>query len=231
MPTHDWGRYIVAGIAARYGCEKMQNSLGKLTSTPLVDRGQIGERSGVRLGKRAHRARFWSAVLISIIVVPMIVVLGFYATIPARSAGPATVSLGGAGNFVILAETTITTTGTTAIVGNVGISPNPASSIVGFGLVLDGSGTFSTSSLVTGGNVYASDYTPPTPATLTTAISDMGTAYTDAAGRAADVTELGSGDITSLTLIPQVYKWSSAVTVAAAGVTIQAPQAMSGSSR
>lgn len=154
------------------------------------------------------------------IVVPMVVVLGFYASVPARALGPSPVPLGTAADFVILGETTVTTTGTTAIVGDVGISPNGASSITGFGLILDSSGTFSTSSLVTG-HVFAADYSPPTPTKMTTAIGDMGTAYTNAAGRTSpDFTELGAGDITSLTLTPGLYKWTTGVFVGPAGVTI-----------
>jgi len=154
------------------------------------------------------------------IVVPMLVVIGFYATIQARSAGPSPVVLGGAGNFVILAKSGISTTTGTAIVGDIGVSPIAATAITGFGLIMDGSDTFSTSSLVTG-NVYASDYADPTPATLTTAVSNMQTAYTDAAGRTPDQTELGTaGDITGLTFAPGVYYWSSNVLVSAAGITI-----------
>jgi hypothetical protein len=41
----------------------------------------------------------------------------------------------------------------------------------------------------------------------------MQTAYTDAAGRAADVTELGAGDISGLTLVPGVYKWGTGVSI------------------
>jgi len=67
------------------------------------------------------------------------------------------IDLGTAGNFVILAETTITLTGTTAITGDVGISPNGGSSLTGFAQVMDPSGTFSTSSKVTG-SIYAADY-------------------------------------------------------------------------
>jgi hypothetical protein len=85
---------------------------------------------------------------------------------------------------------------------------------------MNGAGTFSTSSLVTG-NVYAADYADPTPADLTTAISDMGTAYTDAAGRTTpDFTELYTGDVTGQTLLPGLYKWSTGVLVSAGGVTI-----------
>jgi hypothetical protein len=154
------------------------------------------------------------------IVVPMVVVMGFYAAVPASALGPTPVSLGTAGNFVILSKTGISTTGTTAIVGDLGVSPTAASSITGFGLVMDASGTFATSSLVTG-NIYAADYTEPTPTMLTTAVSDMETAYTDAAGRTTpDFTDLGAGDITGQTLTPGLYTWGTGVLVSAAGVTI-----------
>jgi hypothetical protein len=74
---------------------------------------------------------------------------------------------------------------------------------------MDSSNQFATSSLITG-NVYASDYSPPTPTMMTTAISDMEIAYTDAAGRTLpDHTELGAGDIGGMTLAPGLYKWSS----------------------
>ena len=150
----------------------------------------------------------------------MIAVLGFYATGPARADGPAPVALGTAGDFVILAKTGISNTGTSQIVGDIGVSPEAASAITGFGLIMDSSGTFSTSSLVTG-RVYAADYTAPTPDMMTTAVSDMETAYTDAAGRTLpDHTELYAGDLTGQTLAPGLYMWSNTVLVSADGVTI-----------
>jgi Ice-binding-like len=170
--------------------------------------------------KRTDHARHWPAMLISMmIIVPMFVVLGFYASVSAQAASPAAVNLGTAGNFVILSQAGITTTGPTQITGDVGVSPIAATAMTGFGLILDASGTFSTSALVTG-KVYAADYAAPTPAMLTTAVSDMQTAYNDAAGRAADFTELYSGDLTGQTLVPGVYAWSSVVTIGAAGVTL-----------
>ncbi|MCJ7463854.1 MAG: ice-binding family protein [Thermoplasmata archaeon] len=135
-------------------------------------------------------------------------------------AGPAIVNLRSADDFVILAKTGISTTGTTSIVGDVGISPAAASFITGFGLVYASGATYSTSSLVTG-RVYAPDYTPPTPAKMTAAVSDMETAYTDAAGRTnPDQTELGAGDVTSMTLAPGLYKWGTGLIISAAGVTL-----------
>ncbi|MDP2981719.1 MAG: ice-binding family protein [Candidatus Latescibacter sp.] len=138
----------------------------------------------------------------------------------AIAAGPAAVNLGSGANFAVLAKTGISTTGTTSIVGDIGVSPAAATFITGFGLILDASNTFSTSSLVTG-KIYAADYASPTPAYMTTAVLDMQTAYTDAAGRTLPTaTELGAGDITSMTLAPGLYKWGTGVLVSAAGVTI-----------
>jgi hypothetical protein len=129
------------------------------------------------------------------------------------AAGPAAVNLGSAGNFVILAKTGISTTGPTSVVGNLGVSPAPASYITGFGLIMGAANAFSTSALVTG-KVYAADYAVPTPTTMTTAISDMQTAYTDAAGRTNPTeTEMGAGSIGGTTLVPGLYKWSTDVTI------------------
>ncbi len=124
------------------------------------------------------------------------------------------VNLGTAGNFVVLSKSGISTTGTTAIFGDIGSSPVAASYITGFGLIMDGTNTFSTSSLITG-RVYAANYTSPTPTNMTTAISDMETAYTDAAGRTSPTaTELGSGDISGMTITPGLYKWSTGLLMA-----------------
>ena len=95
---------------------------------------------------------------------------------------PATVNLGTSGDFVLIGETKISSTGTTKITGDIGVSPVAATYITGFGLIMDVSNTYSTSSLITG-KVYAADYTYPTPTKMTTAIGNMETAYTNAAGR------------------------------------------------
>lgn len=132
----------------------------------------------------------------------------------------APVNLGTAGNFVILAKTGVSTTGTTAVVGDVGASPVAATYLTGFSLIADSTNTFSTSSYVVG-KLYAADYATPTPAVMTTAISDMETAFTDAAGRTTpDFTELGAGDISGQTLVPGLYKWGTGVLITSAGVTL-----------
>lgn len=127
--------------------------------------------------------------------------------------GPAPVILGAAGGYVILAKSEVSNVPTSAITGNVGLSPAAASFITGFALDLPAGGASSTSAQVTG-NVFAADYASPTPANLTTAISDMETAYVDAAGRPTpDHTELAAGNIGGLTLPAGLYKWSNTVTI------------------
>jgi hypothetical protein len=126
--------------------------------------------------------------------------------------GIAPVDLGTADDFVILAETGISSETTSVVTGNIGLSPAAATYITGFSLISDSSGTFSISSQITG-NVYASDYTSPTPSYLTTAIADMQTAYIDAAGRTANYTNLYSGDLSGKTLTTGVYKFGNSVLI------------------
>ncbi len=132
------------------------------------------------------------------------------------------VNLGTAGNFVILAKSAVSTTGTSAVVGDIGVSPAAASFITGFALIADPSNVFSTSAdPPVSGKLYAADYAAPTPANMTTAISDMETAFSDAAGRTLpDFTELGAGDISGMTLVPGLYKWGTGLLVTNAGVTL-----------
>ena len=126
----------------------------------------------------------------------------------ARAGGLAAVNLGVAGNFVILSKTGITDVYASAITGNIGTSP-----ITGAALLV--------SCTEVTGTIYTVDAAGPackvTSATmLTTAIGDMQTAYTDAAGRAnPDFLNLGAGNIGGQTLLPGLYKWTSAVVIPA----------------
>jgi hypothetical protein len=122
------------------------------------------------------------------------------------------VDLGDAGNFAILAKSGISNVPPSAITGDIGVSPLSATAITGFSLTADASEVFSTSSQITG-NVYASDYAVPTPDNLTTAVLDMELAFTDAAGRAPDVTELGAGNIGGMTLDAGVYRWGTGLLI------------------
>jgi len=136
-----------------------------------------------------------------------------------KEAGPTPVLLGQAGNYAILAKSGISTTGTTVVTGNIGVSPAAASYITGFALVAPPT-TYSTSPYVIG-QVFAADYDAPTPSNLTTAVLDMQTAFTDAAGRSLpDFTELYAGDISGRTLVPGLYKWGTGVLITNAGVTL-----------
>jgi hypothetical protein len=123
----------------------------------------------------------------------------------AQGHGPTPVDLRNAGNFVILSKTGITDVPTSNVTGDVGTSP------------ITGAADLLTCTEVTG-NVFSVDAAGPSPCNvmdpdiLTAAVLDMQTAYTDAAGRPApDFTELGTGDISGMTLTPGLYKWSTGV--------------------
>jgi hypothetical protein len=134
------------------------------------------------------------------------------AAIEGDSSSPQPVNLGMAGHFAILAKTGISTVPTSAITGDLGVSPAAATYITGFTLMADSTNVFDTASQVNG-KIYAADFAVPTPANLTTAIGDMQVAFTDAAGRTAGVTELGAGNIGGMTLPAGVYKWSTGLLI------------------
>jgi Ice-binding-like/Bacterial Ig-like domain len=115
----------------------------------------------------------------------------------------APVSLGTAGKFAILSKTGITDVYASAITGDVGTSP------------ITGSALHLTCGEVTG-KIYVVDAAGPLPCaindatTLTTAVGDMQTAYSNAEGRVLpDFNELGAGQIGGLTLVPGLYKWGT----------------------
>ena len=126
----------------------------------------------------------------------------------------------GAGNswngrqFWIPAKTAISTIPPSVITGDIGVSPAAATFITGFSLTADPTNVFSTSSQVIG-KVYAANFAVPTPSNLTTAVSDMETAYTNAAGRAPTTgfSELFAGNLSGKTLLPGCYKWSTGVLI------------------
>ena len=127
--------------------------------------------------------------------------------------GPAPVLLGTAGNYAILAKTGISSVPASAVTGDIGVSPAAATYLTGFSLIADATNVFAASTQLVG-NAYASNYAVPTPSNLTTAVSNMESAYTDAAGRPTpDFLELGTGNIGGMTLAPGLYKWTSTVTM------------------
>jgi hypothetical protein len=121
----------------------------------------------------------------------------------AAAQGPVPVQLGSAGTFAVLSKTGVTDVYASAIVGDVGASPITGASI----LLTCGE---------VSGTIYGVDAAGPVPCAvinpvfLTSAVSDMESAYDDAAGRVApDFTELGAGEIGGLTLAPGLYKWGT----------------------
>ena len=120
------------------------------------------------------------------------------------------VNLGVAGDFVILSNSGISDVSSSAITGNIGTYFTGASITATDGNICDE---------VTG-TIYTIDATGPAcrlidASKLLQASSDMGTAYTDAAGRPTSLglLDMGAGNIGGLTLKPGVYTWGTAVTL------------------
>jgi hypothetical protein len=131
--------------------------------------------------------------------------------------GPAAVSLGTTSNYAVFANSGITTNPNPSVItGNMGVSPAVTSSaITGFNLILPAASPFATSAQVTG-KVFAFDYAAPTPTDVTTATADMGTAYTDAAGRTKGVgsnLNIGAGTVSGQTLSAGTYTWTGDVVI------------------
>jgi hypothetical protein len=127
------------------------------------------------------------------------------------------IDLGSAKEFVILAKSGISTVAESSITGDIGVSPIAATAITGFSLVKQ-TGPFSTSTQIAGGSVaYAADYAAPTPTTLTTAVSDMEAAYSEASQRSNDNNErinIGNkGDIGGMTFSPGVYTFTDDIMI------------------
>jgi len=123
----------------------------------------------------------------------------------AHAASPSAVNLGTAGGFAILSKSGITDVPASAISGNIGTSPITGASITGL-----------TCAEVTG-IIYTVDAAGPPcrvidPARLTTAVGDMMTAYTDAAGRACGTSE-GVTNLNGQTITTGVYCWTGTLAV------------------
>ena len=152
---------------------------------------------------RSNRATSKKQISISL----MAALLALICSASPGMAGLVPVDLGLAGDFVILSKSGITDVPASAIVGNIGTSPITGAAITGLGCG------------EVAGLIFTVDAAGPAcrvtfPVLLTAAISDMETAYTDAAGRISpDVTELGAGNIDGMTLIPGLYKWGTPVLI------------------
>jgi hypothetical protein len=108
-------------------------------------------------------------------------------------AQPANVPLGTAGNFAVLAASSISNTGSSLFTGNVGISANSLASITGFppGFVVPPS------------TIQGED------ATTEAAQNDLTTAYNDAMMELPVTSDLSGHDLGGMTLGPGIYKFDS----------------------
>jgi hypothetical protein len=119
----------------------------------------------------------------------------------------APVNLRLAGNFVILSKSGITDVYKSTITGDVGASPITGAAIL-------------VTCTEVAGTIFSVNAAGPLPcrvtnaSRLTTAVGDMQTAYTDAAGRPRpNFLNLGAGNIGGRTLRPGLYKWTSALVI------------------
>jgi hypothetical protein len=117
------------------------------------------------------------------------------------SAGQPAVNLGGAARFAVLAGSEITSVPTSAIKGDVGLSPAARSKIAGL-----------TPVEVTGG-IFAADDGGATAVMLTQAQGDLTTAYNDAAGRSLGAVDVANADLGGRTLPPGLYKSTGTLNV------------------
>ncbi len=125
------------------------------------------------------------------------------ATMTATSQAPqAAINLGSAANYVVLAYSAVTNNGTSTLCGDLGIYP--LSSVDG-GIVM------------TCGGVQDVDNTAANIAKL-----DLGTAYTDAAGRTGGAILPSGSDIGGLTLYPGLYTSGGDLLVSSADLTLDA---------
>ncbi len=132
--------------------------------------------------------------------------------IPLQTTVQETVNLRSDAGFVILAGSLVSNVPTSAITGNIGLSPAARSFITGFGLTE-----------VTG-TIYAADDVSPsgTSAMLTAAKGDLTTAYNDAAGRTSIDMVLLAGNLGGLTLTPGLYKSSGSLEISSGDLTFDA---------
>lgn len=120
----------------------------------------------------------------------------------------AKVDLGTAAGFAILSKAGITNVPTSAVIGNMGVSPIASTAMTGFGITCDVAHPEYCTAAEVRGKIFAPDYAGNTAGELTIAIGSMETAYTDAASRATSVrheNEIVTGEV----FTPGVHTWPS----------------------
>ncbi len=131
-----------------------------------------------------------------LVFIPLVVLIISFITTPSKVfASHARVDLQTADNFGVLAGSAISDTGTTAVIGDVGLSPTGGTAITGLTCVEVNGTIYDTNGGYTGGGGSGTACLKTDAGLLTTAKNDLTTAYNDAAGRTTTstvATELGS---------------------------------------
>lgn len=135
----------------------------------------------------------------------------FKTTTPAAT-GQLPVPLGSASNFVILASAGITNVPSSAITGDVGLTPDTGANIIGFA---------DSTQIV--GTLYAVDAAGPAyavidPPLLLAAKADAADAFLDARAAVRGTPTSISGDLNGLTLYPGLYESLSTIQISPAGI-------------
>lgn len=152
-------------------------------------------------------------------IVTSLVVSVFILGLTGQALAATVVNLGTAASFAVLAGTAVTNVPTSAITGDVGLSPASGSNYSGL-----------TAAEVTG-TIYAVDGSGPAgsvnnPALLTTAKNDLTTAYVSAAGQTPTTTFVaGDNQLGGQTLTAGVYAFGHAST---ANITAASPLTLNG---
>lgn len=116
------------------------------------------------------------------------------------------VALGSTSQFAILSSSDITSIPTSAITGDVGISPGVRSSIAGL------------TNMEVSGTIYAADDSDPVSAMLITAKNDAEAAYLDAVSAVRGTSTPISGNINGLTFTPGLYESGSSIEISPGGI-------------
>jgi hypothetical protein len=126
-----------------------------------------------------------------------------------------TINIRSTSDFVILAGSLISNVPTSALSGDIGLSPAAGSQITGFGGTEITGTTYTVDASGPAGSV-------PNASGLTTAKGDLTTAYNDAAGRTSTDIVLLAGNIGGLTLTPGLYKSSGSLEISSGDLTFDA---------
>ena len=131
---------------------------------------------------------------------------------PDAKAAQTPVDLRSASRFAVLAGSGITSIPTSALKGDVGLSPSARSKITGL------------TQPEVNGSIFAADDGGAVAVMLTQAQGDLTTAYNDAAGRTPIPTgpflNPGSGNLGGLTLVPGLYKFTGEALISGSDLTL-----------